>query len=331
LKLKKYLSILCLVVCFTLSFTIKTYASLKIDRLAGDDRYKTAVEISKAGWKSADNIVLATGENFPDALCAAPLAKQLNAPILLTGKASFDSNTESEIKRLEAKNVFIIGGTGVISDDIKAKLESMGLKVKRLYGQDRYETAINVASYTGVSFGKEIAVAIGDDFPDALSISPIAAQKGMPIILVPKDNLPESVKSYISSKEITKTYIIGGSDIISDSVVNEFPAFERIDGNDKYLRNIAVLIKFQGDIKLDKVYLATGENYPDALAGSALAQVTSSPIILINSTPQQSIISLITANLSNILSNVKEIKVLGGEGAVPSSILQALLPGSVNP
>lgn len=328
--LKKWFLCASLVVCFILSLQVSTYA-VTTDRLSGSDRYTTAVKISMKGWLNSDTVVLATGENFPDALCAAPLAKIFNAPILLTQMNTLNKDTENEIARLGVKKVFIIGGQGVISDSVMNDIKSKNIECVRLSGNNRFDTAIEVAKcISDYSTVTNLAVTTGDDFADALSISPIAAQKGMPIILVPKDNLPESVKSYISSKEITKTYIMGGNDIISDTVAKEFPAFERIEGNDKYLRNIAVLHKFSGDIKLDKIYMATGDNYPDALAGSELASVTSSPIILINNASQQDTQSLIKTNLSELLPNIKEVMILGGEAAVPSSILQTLLSGNVN-
>jgi len=310
--------------------TTKSYAAPVPNRLAGSDRYKTAVEIAKSGWQSSDNIVLTTGEKFPDALCAAPLAKQLNAPILLTGKTALNGDTDTEISRLGAKNVFIIGGEGVISNTVRNRLEEKGIKVTRLWGSDRYETSYEVAKYMASNFSinNEMAVATGESFPDALSISSIAAQKNMIILLVPEKNIygnmSENIKSLVNNHGITKTYIVGGSSIISNTVASLFPAPERIEGADGYERNIAVLNRFKDDIKYDKVYIATGEDYPDALAGSSLAPLTSSPIILTGKNPGKSTWS----HVNSMLSYIKEVKVLGGSGAVSETAIESILANS---
>src|SRR5690606_2671706 len=102
----------------------------KTNRLAGDDRYRTAVAISQEGWKSADTVVLATGADFPDALAGGPLAYQQNAPILLTRPASLFEATEKEIVRLKAKKVIILGSTTAVSKAVEKKLKDMGLAVE---------------------------------------------------------------------------------------------------------------------------------------------------------------------------------------------------------
>lgn len=319
------LRILILVISFLVihNMTSKAYASDITERLAGDDRYNTAVEISKYGWQqTSQNAVLATGQNFPDALCAAPLAKQLNAPILLTGKSKLDLKTEGELARLGVSNVFIIGGQGVISKEIEDKLKAKGMKVTRLFGNDRYETSLAVANYSGANFGKEIVVVTGDNFPDALSIAAVAAKRGMPIILSSKSSLPSKVSEYIKIKGITKSYVVGGTGAISDKVKNSLPDAERICGDDKYATNLAVLSKFAGDLDFNTTFLATGRDYPDALSGSAIASKTSSPIILVDDDSKDKVKTL----MQNKFILIKKVKVLGGEGVVSASILDYVVP-----
>lgn len=69
------------------------------ERLAGLNRYETAIEISQAAFPeddSVDNVVLARGDDFPDALAGVPLANDLEAPILLTRTGDLRENTEEE-------------------------------------------------------------------------------------------------------------------------------------------------------------------------------------------------------------------------------------------
>jgi len=301
---------------------VNANASDITSRLAGDDRCGTAIEISKSGWMQSANVILATGDDYPDALCAAPLAKQLNAPILLNGKLTLDKRVEAEIKRLGSGNVYIIGGYGVISKDIEDKLKESKINIVRLYGNDRYETSIEVAKYSGVSFGSEIVIATGDDFPDALSIAPIAAKKGMPIILSQKASLPDVVKKFIKEKSITKTYVIGGQGVIAESLLAELPNPKRISGNDRYLTNKAVFDAFPGDVFYDTVYFSTGNDYPDALSGSALALRTSSPIVLVDEVSKE----MVKAYVQSKFSLIKKVVALGGEGAILSSTLEYVIP-----
>ncbi|WP_407308213.1 cell wall-binding repeat-containing protein [Desulfosporosinus sp. SB140] len=320
----KRLGILLLIISLSFAFSPPLISKADVSanstfRMAGNDRYQTAVEVSKNGWPTGSNsLILAYGENFPDALSAASLAKKMSAPILLTPRNELDSNTANEIIRLGTKQVYIVGGTGVVSGNVADKLISMGITVERIAGYDRFETSVCVAQKLGSC--SEAFIVTGEDFPDALSVAPIAAKKGIPILLVAKDYLPDSVKNYLSEKNIAKTYVVGGSDIIDSNVVAQLPNPEIINGSDRYDRNVNIINKFSSDIDFSNVYLATGENFPDALAGAALAPNTSSPIILIITTPSYGTNKLIFDKSSLI----KSIRVLGGTAVVTDKTLSDL-------
>ncbi|AKA67788.1 cell wall-binding repeat-containing protein [Clostridium scatologenes] len=290
-----------------------------LNRLSGNDRYSTAAEVSKYGWSDqAKYAILASGNSFPDALSAAPLAKKYDAPILLTDKDKMPEATISELKRLQVKSVYIVGGTGVISSNIDNELSKIGISCIRLQGKDRYETSVKIAEQLGTP--TELAVATGDDYSDALSIAPFAANKGMPILLVPKDNIPDSIKAYLANKNIKKTYIVGNCEIISDNVGNQFPNGYRILGSTKYARNQAVISEFSKDADWNTVFISSGENFPDALSGTAIAARSASPVILVSS--DSSI--LVNTYMKNKTSLVSKFNVLGGESVVPSSILNSV-------
>jgi putative cell wall-binding protein len=258
---------MCIIIEF-LRFTLQAVTST--ERLAGSDRYATAIKISQEGWTTgaSPNVVLAMGENFPDALAAAPLANQLEAPILLTEPNTLSNELLAELSRLGAQDIYIVGGEGVISKAIVNQLEEANFKVRRIAGTDRYETALEVAQFISSEFKEmsvsEAVVATGENFPDALSIAPIAASKGMPILLSPKDSLPDRVIAYLTEHKVTKTYVVGGVGAISETVMNRLPGAERLSGEDRYETNKAVLRTFDDDLNFDNVYAATGENYPDA-------------------------------------------------------------------
>ena len=284
------------------------------DRYSGADRYETCAKITQAGWNSSNVAILTVGANFADALSAAPLAKKYNAPILITDSLSMPSSIEGEIDRMKVSEVYVIGGTGAVSQNIENKLKGKNITVKRIWGMDRYETSVAVANELGGN--GEAVIAYGQGFADALSIASLAAAKQIPILLVDKNIVPDSVNNYISANNITKTYVIGGQGVISDSAVNTLPSPERIWGLDRYATNAAVLNRFSSDFNLNTVYFASGKDYPDALSTSALAAATVSPIVLVDSNMSPVIKEYIDGNKSKITNKHAS----GGAGAIPNNI-----------
>ncbi len=323
---KKYLFLIFILVNLLLfAETPRADASTSINRIAGYDRYQTAVAISQSGWPDgAATAILAYGENFPDALSAGPLAHKYNSPILLTGSYTLNEDTAQELKRLKVKKVFIVGGTAVVSKAIETQLPQLGITVVRLAGQDCYETSLKIAQDVGISKG--VFVTTGLDFPDALSIAPIAAAKEMPILLVPKDDLTTIQKDYLKKSKIPYSYIVRGYTEISDNVVNQFLNAEVITGSDPYERNITLIKRFASDLDLDKVYVATGEYFPDALTASALAQKGKNPLILLKlDTIPYSALAFIRSNL------ISQFNILGGQGVISATTESALkeLPAQI--
>jgi putative cell wall-binding protein len=127
-------------------------------RLAGIDRFKTAIAVAEQGWKAgADNVVLVKAHSFPDALAAGPLAYKLNAPILFTDRAELPASTLAEIQRLSPQRIILIGGIGVISQEVQDSLSAVYGKdnVIRYSGDNRYETAASLATALGTT-GKAV-------------------------------------------------------------------------------------------------------------------------------------------------------------------------------
>lgn len=274
---KKFASLILLTVIILFFNSTNVQASTK--RLSGNDRYATSASIALDGWKRSNYAVLVSGEDFPDTLSAAPLAKKYNAPILLTETNSIPTDTLNVIQQLKVSEIIIIGGTGVVSSSIENKLKELGIYTTRVSGKDRYETNINVSyQLDNVS---EIAIVTGDDFADALSISPIAAKHNMPIILVQHNNIPDAVKKYIKLHKIAKTYVIGVGTSLDEPLINELPNTEQINGKDKYQRNIAIIDKFKNEIDFTSIYLTTCYSFADGLSGSALAASNCNPLFLV--------------------------------------------------
>ncbi|WP_346914752.1 cell wall-binding repeat-containing protein [Clostridium sp.] len=321
-KVRIISAIVALSIMGAIAFSINDRAeadAVKI-RLGGSTRYETAVETSKNGWPSGSKtIVLVCGADYPDALSAAPLAKKYNAPILLTEKSGLSTVVSNEINRLNPSKAYIVGGENVISRNVESQLKTMGISIERLGGLNRYETATNVATQVGTTNG--VVLASGKSFADSLSVAPVAANLGMPILLTDKDEFNSSNKAFIQNYNIPKTYVIGGSSVISDANMKNYKNTVRIGGLDRYETNIQVLNTFKENINLSKIYLASGMNFPDGLVGAPIAALTSSPIILIEETGNY---------YPKVLDRIKGIKsdqvlILGGNTVISDNIVNKVL------
>jgi putative cell wall-binding protein/alpha-tubulin suppressor-like RCC1 family protein len=260
--------------------------------LAGQNRYQTSVVIAEAYNNNGecDNVILASGNSFPDALTASILSKKLNAPILLvdtTVNASSEAFNYIGAQVSNTGTVYIVGGTGVIGPDFETKLASMGYSnIKRLDGADRYDTNMLIVNDVNVPQGTPVFIASGENFPDALSISSYSGSKQYPTLLVGVDYLPEKTIDYLLSEKPSDVYIAGGTSVVSQDLESQINALvpgaavTRLAGNDRYGTNAAVLNEFSPSP--ETIYLASGDDFPDALAGSALAAKTGNSIILVD-------------------------------------------------
>lgn len=192
----------------------------KVQRIWGRDRYVTsselAYEIERLTGK-VNKAIIASGENFPDALATAPLGSKEIAPILLVTRNQMDKKVSKALKDLNIKRVYVAGGQNSVSKKLEAQLPQV---IRRFSGQDRYETAILVASYTYPE-SKEVFVASGETFPDALVIGPVCARRKAPILLS-KSTPVKSTDDYIEKSKIEYLYIIGGTNTIHVDTAHKY-------------------------------------------------------------------------------------------------------------
>ena len=318
--MKKILNII-LTLTLLLITTSQVNAATLDKRLSGNNRYETGAKIASEGWETSEYAIIASGEGFADALCAAPLAKKYNAPILLTGKNALDSYTKNELKLLNVKKVFIVGGSGVVSDNVNSEVKGMGIETNRIYGQDRFETSLEVAKNLGSISG--VVVTNGFGFADALSIAPVAAQKGMPILLTDKADLSQQVKNFLTNVNYEKSYVVGGNVAVSDYIASQIKNVTRLGGKNRYETNAAVLNQFGDEFSYDKVYVASGQNYPDALSGSALAALSNSPLILVGTSVDPSVM----ASIKDHHDKYNNVIILGGSSVVSDTVANSVVSG----
>ncbi|MBP1536298.1 MAG: leucine-rich repeat protein [Ruminococcus sp.] len=303
-------------------------------RLAGANRYATAVEISKAQFPSSKYVILAYALNSADALAGVPLAKKYNAPILLTATKSLPTETLEEIQRLEATDVIILGGTNAISNDVEKLLKDKGLNTKRIQGTSRFGTATAIADELNKA-PEELFFVYAFNFADALSASTVAAINGSPIVyLKTNGSIDADTAKYLASVKgsVKRAYVIGGSSVISDDMMNKAANalglkvnkdVSRIWGKNRYQTCVEVNSKFKNVLTGNGICIAKGLDFPDALAGGVLAAFKGMPLFLADNV-------MIDAQTNYLKEkSADSIYIFGAQGAVSDDLVQQISAKSV--
>ncbi len=252
-------------------------------RLYGKDRYETSYRIAQELFvinNRFDNVVVASGMNYPDALSGCYLANLKEAPMMLVGPNT-EANTLAKI-RAYAKpgaTVYLLGGSGSISKRFEAQVKGAGFKIKRLAMNDRYGTNLKILQECGIQ-GKDLLVASGLNYPDSLSASAVPK----PLLLV-GNALTKEQKALLASASVRRIYILGGTGSVSPAVEKELHAYGlpvgRIGGANRFETSYLIAKKFFP--QTTDLTLAYGHNFPDGLSAGPLAMCTKSPILLCNS------------------------------------------------
>lgn len=286
------------------------------NRISGNNRISTAIEVSKKYYEKANTVIIARSDEYPDSLTASPLAKKLNAPILLTSKNELEEPVKAELRRLNATNIIIVGGVNSISTKVEKSLRQYDKDIERIAGHSRYETSAAIAERLLKLSKKQTAIiASGENFADALTAGAYAAKQEYPILLVQKTTVDTQITKVLN-KYINKTIIAGGLNSVSEKVKKDLPKnTERISGRSRYDTAAQIAERL---FKSEKAFVASGEVFADALVVSPVAGRLSSPILLINrqETPKTII--------EYVKESVTEITVIGGKKFVPSSIVTDL-------
>ncbi len=311
--------------------TIEEIPTIKVSRLSGSNRYATAVAISKDTFarRSVDTVVMATGTQFADALSASGLAGAYGSPLLLTARDSITSGTLAEISRLGANKVVIVGGTSAVGSGVASSLRRAGYAVERVSGSDRYATAGAVARriYALEGSAPAVFIARGDSFADALAAAPYAYARKMPILLVSPQSLPAATALALSDIGADHAIIAGGTGAISTGVEAGIKArgvtTSRASGSNRY-ETSAALVRYalqSAWITPSVIGVTTGQNFPDALGGGVAIGAKGGAVLLTEPTRLNSAASAILRECTSDLSNVD---ILGGEGAVSSAVVTSI-------
>ena len=313
--------------------------SSPITELTGSDRYETAVKISKEGWKNgSDKVVIINGDVSIDGIISTPLATTYNAPILLVEKNNVPNSVKSELKRLNPKDIIIIGDENAISKTTANQIKStVNASQTRLNGSNRYETSLLIAKEIDKNHDVEkvyITNANGGEV-DALTIAAKAGQDKQPIILTDKDSITDNTYKWLKSEDLQNAYFIGGPQMISTNVINKVNDItkdnvtnNRVYGADRHETNANVIKKFYTDDELEAVLVAKSDVLVDALAAGPLAANLKSPILI---TPKTYVSAYHKENLEAKSAN-KVYKIGGGlTSKVMSSIASSLSKHNTTP
>lgn len=311
----------------------------EIERFAGTNRFDTANRVSASAFTSATTVVVATGRDYADALAAAGLCGAYDAPLLLTEPGSLPGGLLTEIDRLTATDVIIVGGTGAVSTTVENALKAHdSLDVTRVAGVNRYDTSRKIAemikSVEASSFSGQAFVVSGAGFADALAVSPFAYSRKMPILLTRPGALPAETIAALSGIE-TVTIAGGGSasgGAVWTGVENALRTtysldVTRVAGANRYETAVKTA-EFgfdQGWTDYASVGIATGYSYADALGGG-VAQGARGGVLLL--TPPHQLDSYVNTALQAHLGDIAEVNVFGGVGAVTgvvTGVIDALL------
>lgn len=313
--------ILAITACTCISSSVYADENISIKRLNGNDRYETSANIAsyyEAG--QLDSVIVTSGNGFADALSSSCIQGFGGSPVMLVGdNIQNSSKTINYIENHLKKDgtIYILGGEASVNSGVEKYFKEKGFnKIIRLGGNDRYETNIKIVNQANVREGTPIVIANGDNFPDALSISSIAAYKGYPVFITPFNNLPSKTEEKIKEIKPSKIYVIGGSSSIGSGIEDKLKQISndvvRIQGKDRYETSMNICKYF--DENLDNVVIASGEAFPDALSGTALSAKLKAPIVITDGNN----ITAVKEYIKN--RKFKKIIILGGEGVVSKNV-----------
>jgi uncharacterized repeat protein (TIGR01451 family) len=289
-----------------------------VDRVGGADRYETAAMLSARTYAARVPVVyVASGQAFPDALGGGVAAGHDGAPLLLVTRTSVPASTAKELRRLAPQRIVVLGQTAAVSAKVASALEGFTSgPVTRIGGADRYVTAALLAKAAYPHGVKTAYLASGEVFADALSGGPSAILAGAPMLLTRDDTVPAATLAALRSLGVTKVVVLGGTDAVSRAAAASLPgSVQRIAGADRYATSVAIAQYTFPDLAAKPacatVYLATGEQFADALTGGPVAAGVPGPVLL---TPTAALATATGDEIESYLT--RRAVVLGGTRAV---------------
>ncbi|MEO6117242.1 MAG: cell wall-binding repeat-containing protein, partial [Pseudolysinimonas sp.] len=281
--------------------------TLDVSRTFDQDRFSGAVKMTQEIWPLPSEafptgdvpvggvpiIYIANGLNYPDALSAGPAAIVQQGALLLVWPTSIPDSVKTELTRLNPQKIVIVGGPASVSPAVETELHTFSSDVTRQSGLDRFEASRNLARSVwgdpdrpGGPGAPAVFISTGLNFPDALDAGPAAGLIDAPVILVngSLSALDPGTVQLLSDLVTINVFIAGGPGSVSPGIEAQLTSLmganhvHRFTGETRYEAAAAINAWFFPTA--ETVFLATGANFPDALAGAPLAGAVGGPIYL---------------------------------------------------
>ncbi|MGB3763863.1 MAG: cell wall-binding repeat-containing protein [Ornithinimicrobium sp.] len=296
-------------------------------RLSGPNRYATSAVVAQSWPAGTPTVFVANGQTFPDALTAASRAGVQGAPLLLTRDTRLPDETTAALRRLRPLRIVVVGGAAEVSASVVDGLKQYASsgQVVRVGGDTAYATSLAVSRLYPAKVTTAY-LASGEAYPDALAGAALAGHQGAPLVLTRPSGLDAATRAELGRLDPQQIVILGGPATISDAVLRSARSYSRttvrrIAGSDRYRTAAAVAAEIPSPSTPSTVttYVASGQNFPDALVGAAAAARDGSPVLL---TPRDEVHPVTARSLSQRPPHA--LYGLGGEEVIYSSTMTSL-------
>ena len=290
--------------------------ALPVERVFGANRYETADKINQITKPNASTIVIANGTLYADAMVGMNLAVKTQGHLYISRPNNLNPSIMKGISSGQFKKVYVIGDKASFMNNILKQLRSKGASVERVEARNRNFLAEKVAN----QFNSTTAILVnGNQYADAISISPVAAKDKLPLYLTNGVKLSPETKNALQKKK--KVILVGGEAAISKDIERQLQQsgvhVQRVYGSNRYETSLAVANFFYPSA--NHIIFATGNNFADVLTGTDLASAVNSPILLVGGTQLSPSQRIYIGK-----QRLKKAYVLGGSSAVSDSLFKLI-------
>lgn len=295
----------------------------RVERVAGANRFATAARLAEraAGDGDTERVWLATGGDFPDALAASASGEPV---VLVTGDA-IPASAADALRAIGPERIVVAGGRSVIGDEVRARADQFAeTATVRAAGPDRFATAADVAGRTHPDGADTVWLATGGDFPDALAAGAVAAAEDAPLLLTAGDELPDATRAALQRLQPDELVVVGQHQAVSEEAAEAAAdaagqaQVSRLGGDGRFHTAAAVAERAaSAHGHDDPVFVATGADFPDALAAGPAAAAAGGPLLL---AVRDELTEPTRAALEGLAAG--DVVVVGGEQAVSARVAE---------
>ncbi|WP_432574695.1 cell wall-binding repeat-containing protein [Kineococcus sp. SYSU DK005] len=308
-----------------------------VSRVAGADRVATAIAAAASfSGQQADAVVLTRSDTYADALAGAPLASDKAGPLLMTSRTALQPEVSTAIRDVlrPGGTVYLLGSTSALSAEVESAVRALGFPVQRVQGADRFGTAVEIAKL--LPQASAVSVVTGWNYPDGLSagalmgvVNEVTNHSVGAVLLTEGNTLGAATAGYLAGRSFNTKIAIGG---LASVAVEGQPGWARLAGGDRYETSALIAQQFTStgffEDATTTVGVATGENWPDALAGAGLLAYGGGPMVLtrpgdLPAASREALTSL-QADARAQGTEVDEVLVFGDERAVSAGVAGAV-------